>query len=126
VPECGQRSGSSAIEGLARIIEHQVDLAQYFYDRLKGISHIELAPRSPTNVVCFRFSPSGIDKRKHDDWQTEFHRRLEVALGCWFTTTTIAGKKYLRINLLHYDLQTKHVDAIIGGIEAICRSRHPH
>jgi glutamate/tyrosine decarboxylase-like PLP-dependent enzyme len=72
------RAAIGLIEGLARIIEHQVDLAQYFYDRLKGISHIELAPRSPTNVVCFRFSPSGIDKRKHEVWQTEFQRRLEV------------------------------------------------
>jgi glutamate/tyrosine decarboxylase-like PLP-dependent enzyme len=106
------------ISGLARLVERQVDLAQFLYERLADVSGIELAPRSPTNIVCFRVAPAGTDEATRNLLQAQFQQRLEDAVGCWLSNVTIQQKHFLRVNLLHYGLEGKHVDRLLTALEA--------
>ena len=105
------------VSGLAEIIDRQVSLAQILYERLVDLGDIELAPRSPTNIVCFRIAPRGTDESTRDRLQTQFQMCLEDAAGCWLSNVTIQGKRFLRINLLHYNLERKHVDRLLSAIQ---------
>jgi glutamate/tyrosine decarboxylase-like PLP-dependent enzyme len=105
------------ISGLAQIVERQVGLAQLLYDRLAEVPGIELAPRSPTNILCFRITPVETDETARNLLQANFQQRLEDAVGCWLSNVTIQEKRFLRLNLLHYDLEREHVDRFLSALK---------
>jgi aromatic-L-amino-acid decarboxylase len=104
------------IVGLGEIIERQVNLAQVLYERLANVHNIEVAPRSPTNIVCFRLAPAGTDESMRDSLQVQFQMRLEDAVGCWLSNATIQGRRFLRVNLLHHDIKQEDTDRLLSGI----------
>lgn len=108
--------------GLATIIEHQVRMAELLYAGLSALPNLEVAPRSPTNIVCFRFVSRQVDA-DNNDFQAQMQYRLEDVAGCWLTNTTIRGKRFLRVNLLHYGLTEAHVQRLLDAMEVVSQDR---
>lgn len=104
------------VSGLAEIIERQVRLTDLLCERLGTISGIELAPRSATNIVCFRLAPAKTDETTRDSLQSKLQAHLEREAGWWLSSATLQGKRFLRINLLHHGLQTEHVERIAAAV----------
>lgn len=110
------------VSGLADIIESQVDLAHVLYQRLEESTDVELAPRSPTNIVCFRWAPARTDEATRNGLQTRFQEELERIANCWLSNVEIQGKRFLRVNLLHYGLGLDHVERLLHGVDAVLRN----
>jgi aromatic-L-amino-acid/L-tryptophan decarboxylase len=106
------------VDGFSEIIERQIALAQSLYECLSEVSGIEVAPRSPTNIICFRWAPADRSEKELDELQNRFQQQLEESAGCWLSSATIRGRRFVRVNLLHYDLNTGHIDRLLQAILA--------
>ena len=107
------------VSGLADIIEGQVDLAHLLYRRLEENPDIELAPRSPTNIVCFRWVPPRTDEATRNGLQIGFQEEIERIASCWLSNVEIQGKRFLRVNLLHYGLGPDHIERLLHGVDVV-------
>ncbi len=110
------------VSGLGEMIERQVDLAQILYEQLAANGDVELAPRSPTNIVCFRWAPPRMDEPTRNGLQMRFQQELEKIASCWLSNVEIQGKCFLRVNLLHYHLGPEHTQRLLHGIDVVLRS----
>jgi len=80
-PESSRRARSFAVwatlkaygrEGQQRIVEHCLDIAAYFADRVRETEHLELMNNPKLNIVAFRYNPGGMS----DQALNELNERL--------------------------------------------------
>jgi hypothetical protein len=57
--------------------------------------------------------------------QIWFQEELEKAAGCWLSNVEIQGKRFLRVNLLHYGLGPDHIERLLRGVDAVRNSFQP-
>jgi len=100
-PESSRRARSFAVwatlkaygrEGQQRIVEHCLDIAEYFANRVKDTDGLELMNDPRLNIVSFRYNPGGLG----DDALNELNERLGEAViddGRFLVGTSRIGKK---------------------------------
>jgi glutamate/tyrosine decarboxylase-like PLP-dependent enzyme len=97
-------------DGFSRLIEKQVALTDALVDRLRATPTLEIAPRFPLNIVCFRLAG--------DDYkQEQFQRLVENEAKCWLSNVSIKGKRFVRLNLLHPGLEREHVELLGAAVQ---------
>ena len=99
-PESSRRARSFAVwatlkaygrEGQRRLVEHCLDIAQYFASRVKETEHLELMNDPQLNIVSFRYNPGGLSDKELN----EFNERLGEAIiadGRFLVGTSRIGK----------------------------------
>lgn len=84
-PESSRRARSFAVwatlkaygrEGQQRIVEHCLDIAEYFANRVKDTEGLELMNDPRLNIVSFRYNPGGLG----DDALNDLNERLGEAV----------------------------------------------
>ncbi len=74
-PESSRRARSFAVwatlkaygrEGQCRIVEHCLDIAAHFADRVRQTEELELMNDPQLNIVAFRYNPGGLDDQALD------------------------------------------------------------
>ncbi len=99
-PESSRRARSFAVwatlkaygrDGQRRLVEHCLDIAQYFAGRVKETENLELMNDPQLNIVSFRYNPGGLG----DDELNELNERLGEAViadGRFLVGTSRMGK----------------------------------
>jgi glutamate/tyrosine decarboxylase-like PLP-dependent enzyme len=104
-PEMSRRARALAVwatlraygrSGYRAMVERHVELAQRLAERVDAEPDLERLAEVPLNVVCFRYSPAGVDESELD----ELNRRLGQAVlddrRVYFGTTIYDGKAAFR------------------------------
>jgi aromatic-L-amino-acid/L-tryptophan decarboxylase len=107
-------------EGLGRLVEMNVDLADHLARRCRESDDFEAIPSEPElSVVCFRHLPGGraaalrLDSQALDRHQDELQRALELSGEGWVSTTKLRGRTYLRAGIVNYLSTENDVDRLL-------------
>ncbi len=73
-------------------------------------------------IVCFRWAPARTDEATRNGLQMRFQEELERVANCWLSNVEIQGKRFVRVNLLHYGLGLDHVERLLHGVDAVLRN----
>ncbi len=101
-------------DGFARLIEHNVDLAEHLASRARGLGFEVIAPELA--VVCLRRAPSRLDAAKTDELQRRLQRALEVSGIGWLSTTTLHDRTWLRAGVINYLSTDADADRILDTL----------
>lgn len=106
--------------GFARLVEANIDLAQYLARRIAASDDFEAVPAEPAlSVVCFRHLPEGraralaLPPAELDAHQDELQRELERSGEGWLTTTRLRGATYLRAGIVNTQSTEADVDTLL-------------
>ena len=115
-------------EMYARLIERNVDQAQYLAERIRGCDELELAAPVPLNVVCFRYVGEVRGDRGAPDLPGEqsaarldaLNRELLLSLqesGVAVPSSTMnRGNFVLRVALTNHRTRTDDLDALLDAV----------
>ena len=106
--------------GFARLIEHNVDLAEYLAARCREAPELEAMPEEPElSVVCFRHRPDGLDGEELDAYQDALQLALEASGEAWVSTTKLRGSTYLRAGIVNYLSSEADVDRMLDALRRL-------
>ena len=110
-------------EGLGRLVEMNVDLAEHLARRCRESDDFEASPMEPElSVVCFRHLPGGraaasrLAPEALDRHQDKLQRALEVSGEAWVSTTKLRGRTYLRAGIVNYLSTADDVDRLLATL----------
>ena len=106
--------------GLGRLVEMNDDIAAYLAARCAEADDLEAVPTQPElSVVCFRHLPGGaaaaaaMDPADLDAHQDRLAAALEDSGEGWLSTTTLAGRTFLRAGVVNYLTTEADIDRIL-------------
>jgi aromatic-L-amino-acid/L-tryptophan decarboxylase len=106
--------------GFARLIEHNVDLAEYLAARCREAPDFDVAPVKPElSVVCFRHLPDGLENDELDAYQDALQLALEASGEAWVSTTKLRGMTYLRAGIVNYLSTEADVDRMLETLRRL-------
>jgi aromatic-L-amino-acid decarboxylase len=111
--------------GYEEIIDRQIELTQYFAERVNELTGFEAVSPVETAVSCFRFLPPGareMDGAKQDKLQQELQQRIERGGEAWLTTTVLRGRRVLRVNINSFLTEQRHVDDLLALLQREARN----
>jgi len=117
-------------EGLARLIEANIDLARYLATRIAASEDFEALPEDPAlSVVCFRHLPHGRpgsapgtpNAAALDAHQDRLQHALEASGEGWLSTTRLRGATYLRAGILNTQSTAEDVDDLLDILRQLAR-----
>ncbi|MGI9204356.1 MAG: pyridoxal phosphate-dependent decarboxylase family protein [Woeseiaceae bacterium] len=100
-PESSRRARSFAVwatlkaygrEGQRRIVEHCLDIAAYFADRVRATEGLELLNDPQLNIVAFRFNPGGLSDEQLDELNEKLGEAV-IADGRFLVGTSKMGAR---------------------------------
>lgn len=80
-------------------LEEKIQLARYFYERLRNTTGIEVGPYPDLSVVLFRYVPESGDP---DDFNARLIQAVHEDGRIFMSSTTIEGHVYLRAAILSF------------------------
>jgi aromatic-L-amino-acid decarboxylase len=115
-------------EGLARLVEMNVEIAACLAKRCRESDDFEAVPEEPElSVVCFRHLPGGreaasrLDASVLDRHQDLLQRALEVSGEGWVSTTRLRGRTYLRAGVVNYMTTDADIDRLLAVLRDLAR-----
>jgi glutamate/tyrosine decarboxylase-like PLP-dependent enzyme len=110
--------------GLVSHVRRHIDLARYLEQVIDTSPDLELLAAGPLTAVCFRYTPPGHhDEQELDDLNKAIMADVQVGGRAFLAGTDIDGRFALRSCALHYDLNERHVQAIVSAVREAGRSR---
>jgi aromatic-L-amino-acid/L-tryptophan decarboxylase len=113
-------------EGLAKLVESTVDLAEHLARRCAGADDFEALPEVPElSVVCFRHLPGGreaalaMPPAQLDAHQDRLQALLEESGDGWLTTTRLRGATYLRAGIVNYLATEDDIDRLLDTLRKL-------
>ncbi len=117
-------------EGLGRLVEMNVDLANHLFARISASDDLEGIPDAPPDlsVVCFRHLPGGRDRAAAIEASdpAALDRYTDLLCGAlnrsgvgWLSTTILRGRAWLRAGIVNYLATPESVDAILAEIRRL-------
>jgi len=117
--------------GYGRIIERQIELADYFAARVSEMEDFECVGEVETAVCCLRFVPPGMRAAagtELDALQRDLQQRIERSGEAWFSTTVLDGRRALRVNVNSFLTERRHIDDLLELLrresEAVLKARN--
>lgn len=112
-------------QGYARIIERQIELTEYFANRLNELKDFKTLHAIETAVCCFKFLPDGmreLEGVQQDKVQQQLQQRIEQGGEAWLTTTVLRGRRVLRVNINSFLTEQRHVDDLLELLQREARN----
>jgi glutamate/tyrosine decarboxylase-like PLP-dependent enzyme len=100
-PESSRRARSFAVwatlkaygrRGQQRLVEHCLDIADYFAERVRATEHMELMNDPKLNIVAFRYNPGGMSDEQLDALNENLGVRV-IADGRFLVGTSRIGAR---------------------------------
>ena len=128
--ECTKLSMSVKIAALWRV--HGVELfaqhletvhqtAKRFAGLLRSRPDFELAVEPESNIVCFRFSPPGLDGPAADSLNAAARKAVIESGLFYIVQTMLRGRVWLRVALMNPFTTIDHLDAMLDAVAEACR-----
>jgi glutamate/tyrosine decarboxylase-like PLP-dependent enzyme len=109
------------VEKFARLIEQNVDQANYLADRVQCEPELELLAPVSLNIVCFRFAPSVMPEEKRNALNRELLMRLQESGVAIPSSTQIGDKFAIRTAIVNHRSRIEDFDLLIDTILKIGR-----
>jgi aromatic-L-amino-acid decarboxylase len=106
---------------IARLIEQNVEQAEFLVGRIRASPELELLAPVPLNVVCFRFVPAGGEGADLNALNQEILLRLQEEGIAVPSGTTLRGRYAIRAALVNHRTRREDLDALIDGVLRIGR-----
>jgi L-2,4-diaminobutyrate decarboxylase len=105
------------VSGMAAVYDRLCDLAAVMHHRLARRDEFEVLHEPEANILCFRWVGDG----SHGDEALDaFNRELRESYNRsgegWITTTTLGGRRVLRVTLMNPRTTESDVAEIIAGL----------
>jgi L-2,4-diaminobutyrate decarboxylase len=105
--------------GVARYVEHQYALTRRFHDQIGSRDGFECPYIPEANILCFRYG--------HDDAsQVSIRKRLLDDGRFHITSTTINGRRYLRLSVMSPATTERTIEELLDAIERIGQELRIH
>jgi aromatic-L-amino-acid decarboxylase len=102
--------------GYAEIIDRQLALTHRLATALAALPDFEPVGTVQTAVCCARYLPPAaraLPPALQDALQCELQQRIERGGEAWLATTTLHGRRALRVNVNGYLTRAEHIDALL-------------
>lgn len=99
-----------------RLIQQNVDQAQYLTKQIQSTSDLELLAPSPSNVVCFRFKPEKLDNQSTNALNKELLAKLHEEGVAAPSNTMIRDKFALRAAITNHRSKRDDFDLLIDSV----------
>ena len=102
--------------GYAEIIERQIELTEYFAERVATLEGFERVGEVETAVCCLRFVPTEMrdaEGAEMDGLQRELQQRIERSGEAWLSTTVLDGRRAIRVNVNSFLTERRHIDDLL-------------
>lgn len=107
-------------KGYAEIVERQIDLTKHLAERLNQLEGFEQVSPVETAVCCFRFEPESAVSMSATDLDTlqgKLQQVIERSGEAWLTTTTLKGRRAMRVNVNSFLTEKRHIDDLVELLE---------
>ncbi|MHA2294204.1 MAG: pyridoxal phosphate-dependent decarboxylase family protein [Candidatus Hodarchaeales archaeon] len=104
------------IHKYGRIIQQNIDQAQYLVDLIKSTSKLELLALVPLNIVCFRYFSNGLTDSSLNDLNKELLLRLHESGVAIPSYTKIKGRYALRVAITNHRSKRKDFDILFKNV----------
>ncbi|MFX1515529.1 MAG: pyridoxal phosphate-dependent decarboxylase family protein [Promethearchaeota archaeon] len=107
------------IQKYGRLIQQNIDQAQYLADLIKSTPKIELLAPVSLNIVCFRYLSDNLTDSTLNDLNRELLLRLQVSGVAVPSNTTLDGRYALRVAITNHRSTRKDFDILIENVVKI-------
>lgn len=107
---------------LARQIERNCAQAKYLAARIDGEAELERLAPVPLSICCFRVVRAGLSESELDALNTQIVVRLQEEGTAAPSTTRIAGKLAIRVNITNHRTRTADLDLLVDAVLALADS----
>ncbi|MDA8018790.1 MAG: pyridoxal-dependent decarboxylase [Thermoanaerobaculia bacterium] len=104
------------LDKIGRVIEQNVDQAQYLVRRIAEEDLLELLALAPLNVVCFRYTRPGVDEDGLERLNHEIMLRLQEDGIAIPSSTRRAGRFSLRIAITNHRTRLEDIDVLVESV----------
>ena len=105
----------------ARLIQQNLDQAQYLAGLVRATPELELLAPAPLNIVCLRFTTPGLDGPALDDLNQELLIRLHESGIAVPSYTRLNGKYALRVAITNHRSRRADFDLLVREIVRLGR-----
>ncbi len=98
-------------------LNRQYDLAQTFAIRIRNRPDWELACKPQSNILCFRWAPSGIPPETLDDLNARLRAQVLEEGRFYIVQTRLKGRLYLRTSLMNPFTEVVHLEELLDYLE---------
>jgi aromatic-L-amino-acid decarboxylase len=102
--------------GYSQTVERHIELTRHLAARLDALPDFERVSEVETAVCCFRYLPAavrGLAAEQQDEVQQKLQQRIEKSGKGFFPSTTLHGRRALRVNVNSYLTEQRHIDDLI-------------
>jgi glutamate/tyrosine decarboxylase-like PLP-dependent enzyme len=99
-----------------RIIQQNIDQAQYLASLVESEPNLELALPVSLNVVCFRYVCSGLDDGMLDDLNKQIEIELQEQGIAVPSTVVINGSRYLHVAITNHRSRREDFDLLVREV----------
>lgn len=103
-------------QAFGRLIDQGIAQAQYLTTLIRRQPQLELTAPTVTDIVCFRFNPSGGDERMLRDLNIEIMLRMQEAGVAAVSDTTVKGRHCLRAAICNHRTQRGDLDLLVQEV----------
>jgi len=103
------------LDGYARMIEEQIELARYLHGRVTATPDLEAMAPPGLSIVCFRYAPPALrtDSKKVDSVNQLILERIQLSGEAFLSSTVVRGAFVLRVCIVNYLTTRSDLDALI-------------
>jgi glutamate/tyrosine decarboxylase-like PLP-dependent enzyme len=104
------------VEKYGRLIQQNVDQAQYLAGLVEGDPELELVATGPLNLVCFRFVASSLNDADLDELNKEILVRLHESGVAVPSSTRLRDKFCLRVAITNHRTRRGDLDLLVENV----------
>ena len=104
------------IDKYGRLIQQNIDQAQYLADLVKAHDALELLAPVPLNVVCFRYTRGGMHESELDDLNQQILVELQESGLAVLSGTRIRGKYALHMAHTNHRSRWEDFDLLVEKV----------
>jgi len=109
------------VKKYGRLVQQNVDQAQYLTGLLKNTSDLQLMAPTSLNIVCFRFVAPELDDETLDELNKELLVRLHESGIAVPSYTRLHGKYVLRVAITNHRSQREDFDLLVREVVRLGR-----
>lgn len=100
-------------EGVRRLVEHNLDLAQHLAARVDGSPDLERLAEVPLNIVALRYNPGGLDEAALDDLNRCLGEAVLADGRFLIGTSKLAARTIFRPAFSNWRTRSEDVDELV-------------
>lgn len=101
---------------LGRLIDQNIDQAQYLSDLVRSDERLELVAPTLINILCFRFNPGGLDEAQLREINNEIMLQLQEDGTAALSDTTVHGRHCLRVAICNHRTRREDLDVLVREV----------